>query len=425
MPGKNVVQKILARAAGKQAVETGEYLTVTSNCPVTLLGDIMGRGPGQVAALGIDKVFDPTRIKIVVGHVGAGGPITVGESRRRVRRWAEQVGVPKENFLDLGRQGVEHVVAGERVWARPGELYFSVTDGHTTALGALGAFAVTLSYESGAYLVRGSSWVEVPEVARFTLHGKPGTCVSARDVYEYILGEIGETGTPGQVILWDGDYVAGLDMDGRFTLCANALFSSAWTAIIEPDPVTLDYVKARSAEPVSPLYGDGDAEYAQQRVVDVSLIEPQVVPPPRRATARPVTELAGTSITKGHIGSCTNGRLDDMRVAARILKGRRVHPDVVLNITPGSVAVYRQALDEGIIHTFVDAGVFLPAPSCGMCSGGANTPLGDDDVCISSGTCNYPGRMGSDKAQIYLGSPATVAASAVAGCIADPRELLS
>ncbi|MBI2205057.1 MAG: hypothetical protein HYU41_14510, partial [Candidatus Rokubacteria bacterium] len=242
MPGKNVVQKILAKAAGRATVETGEYLTVTSNCPVTLLGDIVGRGPGQVIALGIDKVFDPNQIKIVAGHVGAGGPLTVGESRRRVRRWADQVGVPRENFVDLGEQGVEHVVAGERAWARPGEIYFSVTDGHTTALGALGAFAVTLSYESGAYLVKGSSWVEVPEVARITLTGTAQDGVHARDVYEHVLGEIGETGTPGQVILWDGDYVAGLSMDGRFTLCANALFSSAWTAIIEPDERTLEYV---------------------------------------------------------------------------------------------------------------------------------------------------------------------------------------
>jgi 3-isopropylmalate/(R)-2-methylmalate dehydratase large subunit len=424
MAYKNIVQKILACASGKGEVSTGEYVVVRSNRPVTLCGDTMARGPDQMLQTGAQRVFDPRLVKIVVGHVGAGGHTVLGEIRRRYRHWAETMRVPAENFLDLGHQGVEHIVAGEQCWALPGEVYFSVTNGHSTALGALGGFAVTLSYESGAYLVRGFSWIQVPEVARFTLTGRTKEGVYARDVYEYVLGQIGATGTPGQVILWDGDYVANLDMDSRFTLCANALFSSAWTAIIEPDEVTLNYVKTHTQEAFTPLYSDPDAEFAQHRVFDVSTIEPQIVPPPKRNLVYPVSSLQGTKITRGHVGACTNGRMEDMRIAAKILKGRKVHPDVVLNITPGSVSVYRQGLDEGILEVFVDAGVFLPAPSCGQCAGGANTPLGDDDVCISSGTCNYPGRMGSYEAQIYLASPATVVASAVAGYITDPRNFL-
>jgi 3-isopropylmalate/(R)-2-methylmalate dehydratase large subunit len=423
MAKKNIVQKILARAAGREEVATGEYVTVRSSRPVTLLGDMMARGPEQMVQIGVKKAFDPTLIKIVVGgHAGASGGDDIGKSRRKVRHWAERMGVPRENILDLGHQGVEHVVAGEQCWPLPGEVYFSIIDGHSTALGALGGFAATLSYESGAYLVKGSSWIQVPEVARFTLSGQPQEGVYARDVYEYVLGQIGATGTPGQVILWDGDYVDSLGMDGRFTLCCNALFSSAWTAIIEPDPITDDYVRSRTDEPFTPLYSDPDAEYAQQRNFDISRIEPQVVPPPKRHLVYPVADYEGTKITRGHIGACTNGRMDDMRVAAQILKGRKVHPDVMLNITPGSVFVYRQCIKEDILETFVDAGVFIPAPSCGQC-GGFHTPLGDDDICISSATCNYPGRMRSDLAEIYLASPASVAASAVTGQITDPRSL--
>jgi 3-isopropylmalate/(R)-2-methylmalate dehydratase large subunit len=375
MAKMNIIQKIIARAAGREEVETGEYLIVRSNRPVTLCGDVTRRGPDQMLQTGARRVFDPEKIKIVMGHVGAGGPTTIGESRRRVRRWAEDMKIPRENILDLGHQGVEHIVAGEQCWALPGEIYLSIANGHTTALGALGGFAVTLSCESGAYLVKGTSWIQIPEVARFTLTGKAEEGVHARDVYEYVLGQIGATGTPGQVILWDGDYVAGLDMDSRFTLCANALFSSAWTAVIEPDEVTLNYVRAHTEEPCSPLYGDPDAEYAQQQTFDVRTIEPQVVPPPRRHLVHPVFAFEGTKISRGHIGACTNGRMEDMRIAAKILKDRKVHPDVILNITPGSVAIYRQCLKEGILEVFVDAGVFLPAASCGQCSGGANTPL--------------------------------------------------
>jgi 3-isopropylmalate/(R)-2-methylmalate dehydratase large subunit len=307
----------------------------------------------------------------------------------------------------------------------PGEVYFSITNGHTTSLGALGGFAVTLSYESGAYLVKGYSWVQVPEVARITLEGKAQPGVYSRDVYEYVLGQIGPTGTPGQVIKWDGDYIYGLDMDERFTLCANALFSSAWTAVIEPDDVTKAYIASRSKETPAPIYSDSNAEYAQQLSFDVSNIAPQIAPPPKRTDIFPISKYEGMKINRGHIGTCANGRLDDMRVAASILKGRKVHPDVILNITPGSTEVYKRCLQEGLLAVFVDAGVFLPPPACGACVAGANAPLADGDICLSSGTCNYPGRMGSNEADIYLCSPATVAASAVTGKVTDPRDLLS
>ena len=424
MPGKNVIQKILAHAAGKNEVATGEYITVRSSRPVTLGGDTMARGPSQMMETGAKKVFDPKMIKIVVGHIGAGGNPVLGTLRREFRRWAQEMGIPEENFFDLGHQGVEHIVAGEECWALPGEVYFSVANGHTTSLGALGGFAVTLSYESGAYLVKGTTWIQVPEVARFSLNGETMKGVSVRDVYEYVLGQIGPTGTPGQVIKWDGTYVDKLGMDERFALCANALFSSAWTAIIEPDETTLNYVRERTKDPFVARYSDPDAEYAQQKIFDVIVIEPQIVPPPERTHVHPVSAYERKKFNYGFIGTCANGRMEDMRTAAKILKGRKVHQGVILNVTPGSMLIYKECLKEGILDIFAEAGVFLPPPACGMCVAEANTPLGDGDICLSSGTCNYPGRMGSYDSEIYLCSPATIAASSVVGCVTDPRNLL-
>ena len=285
MAGQNIVQKILARAAGKEAVENGDFIHVRSNCITPLGGDGAGQGVKEFDPRVKPSVFDPTKIGIITGHGGAGGNISViGNNRDKVKRWAKAVGIPRENIFDLGSQGVEHVVAGEKAWALPWEVYLSVVDGHTTALGALGGVAIALSYGASEYITKGYTWIQVPPVARITLTGRAKPGVFARDVYEYVLGQIGPNGTPSQVILWDGDYVAGLDMDARFTLCANALFSSAWTNLIVPDEVTLRYVRERTSVELKPLYSDPDPQYAQELKFDVSRIEPQVVPPPERVS---------------------------------------------------------------------------------------------------------------------------------------------
>ena len=247
--------------------------------------------------------------------------------------------------------------------------------------------------------------------------------VTARDIYEYILGQIGGAGAPGQVMEFTGPVVDAMSMDDRFTMCCGALFTGAWTAIVNPDKKTMEYVRARTEEPFEPLTSDPDASFAKVYNFDVSKIEPQVVPPPKRDTAKPVSQFQGTKITKGFIGSCFNSRIDDMRIAAKILKGKKIHPEVVLNITPGTVEIYKQCLREGLLEIFLDAEVTVPPPACGMCTG-RNTPLASGDVCVSTSTCNYAGRMGSQEADIYLGSPATVAASCIEGRITDPRNYL-
>ncbi|MBI4233830.1 MAG: 3-isopropylmalate dehydratase large subunit [Chloroflexi bacterium] len=419
--GKTVTEKILARSSDRKEVSPGDYIEVRSRCPVTMGGGL-GRGSDRMKEWGV-KVFNPMMINVVDGHTGSTASHGAGEGRNRVRAWAKEQGVPEDHIYDLGRQGVEHVVAGDHAWALPGECFFQVVNGHSTALGALGAFAITLSYGSGAYLMTGKTWIRVPESVKMVIKGKLPKGVYARDVFEYTLGQIGPSGAVGMVQEWTGPFIDGLGMDGRFTLTDLALFCGAWTGIINPDQKTTEYVRARNKEPFEALVSDPDAKYVRVYEFDVSNLVPQVVPPPKRYIVKPVMELAGTRLNRGFIGTCANGRLEDLRLAAQVLKGRKLHPEVILNVTPGSVAIYKQALKEGLIETFLDAGVVVPSPACGMCYG-ANTPLAAGDACIATGTCNYPGRMGSSDAEIYLGNPATVAASCIEGRITDPRKYL-
>lgn len=419
--GKTITEKILARASGTNEVSPGDYIEVTSRCPVTVSATL-GRGIDEMKKWGA-KVFDPKLINIVDGHTGSTASHKAGEMRKVFREWAKEQAIPDENIYELGRQGIEHVVAGEHAWALPGECFFQKVNGHTSTLGALGAFAITLSYGSGAYLMTGKTWIKVPESVQITLTGKMPKEITARDVFEHILGRIGPSAAVGMVIEWTGPVVDKLEMDGRFTLCSLALFAGAWTAIINPDQKTLGYVRARTTESFEPLVSDPDATYAKVYSFDVSQLVPQIVPPPHRYIVKPVTDFEGVKINRGFIGSCADGRIEDMRLAARILKGKKLHSQVILNITHGSVDVYKQSMKEGLAEIFLEAGCVLPSPACGMCYG-ANTPLAAGDVCVSTGTCNYPGRMGSKEADIYLGNPALVAASAVEGMIVDPRKYL-
>jgi 3-isopropylmalate/(R)-2-methylmalate dehydratase large subunit len=419
--GKTITEKILAKASGKSDVSPGEFVHVGTRRPVVLGG--IGRGIGKFTDVGAKKVFNPKLLKIVDGHFGATASGRVAEIRRTMKEWARQMGIPRENIFELGRQGIEHVVSAEHCWALPGEVFFEVVNGHTSLLGALGAFAVTLSYGSGAFLVTGRTWIQVPETVKFNIKGHLPHGVVARDVAEYVLRQVGGAGAPYQVMEWTGPVIDAMGMAGRFTLCTNALFTGAWTAIVNPDKTTLDYAKARTKEPFEPLVSDPNAKFAKVYDFDVSQLEPQVVPPPKRDTAKPISEVLGVKINRGFIGSCENGCIEDMRLAAKVLKGRKIHPDISLNITPATSSVYLQCVKEGLMETFLTAEATVPPPCCGMCIG-YNTPLSKGDICVATNTCNYPGRMGSTDAEIYLGSPATVAASCIEGKIADPRNYL-
>ncbi|MDO8690284.1 MAG: aconitase family protein [Dehalococcoidia bacterium] len=420
--GKTITEKILSKAAGKD-VSPGEYIDLSSRLGFTMTFGLLSRGPDMLQEVGATRLFNPNLVHVVDGHNGSTASHNAGEDRSRGRAWFKKMGVPDENIYELGRSGVEHVQAGENAWCVPGEVFFQAVNGHTTTLGALGGFAVTLSFGSWSYLATGKTWARVPESVKIVANGKLPHGVYARDVTEYVLGQIGPSAAVGKVMEWTGPIVDDLSMEGRFTICCNALFFGAWTAIMNPDRKCIDYVKARNPIDFEPLVSDSDAKYCKVYEFDLSHIVPQIVPPPERYHVFPVSQHESKPINRGFIGTCANGRIEDLRVAAQILKGRKIHSDVILNITPGTPAILKQAVQEGLMEIFIDAECAVHYPSCGQCRG-ANTPLGAGDVCVATATCNYAGRMGSKEAQIYLASPATTAASAIEGKITDPRRYL-
>jgi 3-isopropylmalate/(R)-2-methylmalate dehydratase large subunit len=419
-----VVEKILARAAGRETVVPGDYLEITPTSN-TVLAAHNGKSKGmpQMIANGW-KLFDPERVMIVDGHLGASASHRAAEGRELTRQWMAAMGVPSKNFLRLGRGGIENMVAAERCWALPGDVFVQGANGHISTAGALGAFVCALSYETLAYLVRGKTWVKVPPTLRVNAVGEAPPGVYPRDVSEALLRQIGPTGAAGSIIEWGGEYIEKLSMDGRLAICSQALFSAGWTAIVNPDATTIDYVTSRTTAAFDPLVSDPDAKYWKTETLDVSSLEPLAVVPPSRWDIRAVESVAGRPITKGFVGSDAGGWLDDLRLAAQVLRGRTLHDDVVLNITPGTVEVLKGALREGLLEIFFDAGCVVPTPNEGM-ECGYNTPLECDDICIATGQSNYPGRMGSETAEIYLANAAVVAASCVEGKITDPRPYLT
>jgi 3-isopropylmalate/(R)-2-methylmalate dehydratase large subunit len=421
--GKTITEKILAKAASRKEVSPGEYIEVGSRCPTPMGNFGSLRGGLEFCAEWNVGVFNPKLIRIVDGHLGATASHNAAKSRMGARQWAATVGIPEENIYTLGRSGIENMFSAERAWALPGEVYLQAVNGHSSGSGALGAFATTLSYGRGEYFMTGKTWMRVPRSIKVVVNGTlpKGTC--ARDVFEYFLSQIGPTGAGGAALEWTGPVVDRLSMGERLSLCSFAIFTGAWTAIINPDQKTLDYVRARTQENFEPQVSDPDAQYAQIYELEVSNLVPQVVPPPKRHIVKPVKELEGTPINRGFIGSDAGSWIEHLRMAARILQGKKIHSRVVLNITPGTTNILRQALEDGLIKTFVDAECIVPTPNEGM-EWGANTPLSDDEVCIASGQTNYPGRMGSEAAQIYLANPMTVAASCIEGRITDPRKYL-
>lgn len=418
-----LTEKILARAAGRASVSPGDYLEVTP-IPVTVINPSSMEGRvTQTMDWGKPLAF-PDNVYIVDGHLGASASNGAAHGREFARYWMNKMGVPGENFLRLGRSGIENMITVEKCWVRPGDCYFQGVNGHISTAGALGAFTSALGYETASFLIRGVTWVKVPRTLRVDVVGTPGPGVLPRDISEALLQEIGPTGSVGCVIEWGGEYIDSLPMDGRFAICSQAMTTGGWTSIVNPDEITLDYVRGRTDEPFEPLVSDPDAVYFKTVTLDASAIEPLVVIPPSRYDIRAVGEVSGIKVSKGFIGSDAGGWISDLRIAADVLRGKQLPYDVVLNITPGTVEILKQSLNEGLLEVFIDAKCVIPTPNEGM-EGGKNTPLEKDDVCIATSQSNYPGRMGAYTAEIYLANAATVAASCLAGEIADPRPYLA
>ncbi|MEM3466267.1 MAG: 3-isopropylmalate dehydratase large subunit [Candidatus Jordarchaeales archaeon] len=369
--------------------------------------------------LGLDRVWDPERVVALIDHWTPAPNIDAAVVHATCRRFVRKYGI--KNWLDM-REGICHAVLPEKGFVKPGDLVVG-SDSHTTTYGALGAFATGMgATDMAIVLATGEIWFKVPPTIKFNIEGKLQPMVMGKDIILHIIGEIGVEGASYKAMEFAGSTVRELSMDARFTLCNMAIEAGGKTGIIEPDEKTMKWVEERVKQPFKPVFNDPDAEYEEVIDVDAAKLEPQVAKPPSPENSVPVSEVEGTKIDQAFIGSCTNGRLEDLRVAARILDGREVASMVRAIVIPASKEGYMKAMKEGLIETFLKAGCVVCNPTCGPCIGAHLGLLAPGEVCISSSNRNFVGRMGSKDAKIYLASPATVAASAVTGEITDPRR---
>jgi 3-isopropylmalate/(R)-2-methylmalate dehydratase large subunit len=414
----NILEKILADASGKQHVSPGEI--VEANIDAAMIHDLTG--PLAIKSfreIGAKKVWNNQRIVVIMDHIVPASSIISANLHRTVRNFVEEQNI--QNFYDVGRGGVCHQVMPEKGHVRPGEVIVGA-DSHTCTYGAFGAFATGIgSTEMAAVFATGKLWFRVPEVIKVNVTGKLPKMVTAKDVTLNIVGRIGADGAIYKGLEFCGSTIREMSVDGRMVLCNMAVEMGAKAGIIEPDQKTLDYVKVRTDKPFKPVKSDSDSVYEKTVDVDVSALEPQVAVPHSVDNVKPVSEVEDVQVDQGFIGSCTNGRLEDLRFAAQILKGKKIARGVRLVVIPASQEIYLNALKEGLIKTFMDAGATIGNPNCGPCLGGHMGILAEGETCISSSNRNFVGRMGSTKSFVYLASPATVAASAITGKITDPR----
>ena len=417
--GLTISEKILASASGKKEVTPGEFVTAKPDLAVNM--DTFF--PFAIEALkkvGISKVWNPNKVVVNIDHKVPPESIAAAEKHKVIREFVKAQAI--KYFYDIGRHGITHQLMVERGHARPGMLYVA-DDTHATTLGALGAFAVALGFDILQVLATGTTWFKVPESIKFKVEGNLSKGVMSRDIIQRILGDIRSCGALYKAMEFVGSTIDQMNIEGRMTLCNTVNNAGAKTGIINPDQKTIDYVRERTKEPFREVRSDHDAYYDEVFDYEISKLEPQVAIHPNPVDVKPVTEIEGLEIDQGFIGSCASGRMEDLYIAAKILRNFKVHPNVRMLVVPSSQEVYLSAMREGLTHTLIQAGAIICAPSCGPCFGLWGV-LGDKETCISTSVLNSPGRMGSHKAKIYLASAATVAASAIQGKITDPRDFV-
>ncbi|MBI2552936.1 MAG: 3-isopropylmalate dehydratase large subunit [Candidatus Rokubacteria bacterium] len=419
--GMTVTEKILASHAGKTHVEPGEFIIAR---PDMVMGnDLSTAGAiGVLKQMGATKVFDPAKVVIVFDHIVPAKDIQAADLLKGVRQWVREQGIPL--FYDEGRQGIAHIILPEQGLALPGDLIIG-GDSHTCTYGALGAFSTGIGHtDLAGVLALGEIWLKVPVSIKFTYHGRLGPWIMGKDLILATIGKIGIDGALYQAMEFTGPVLTSLGMSERLTMCNMAIEAGGKSGIIAPDEVTLAYVKERAKRPWSVYQSDPDARYAAEHDFDVTGMRPQVAKPFSPDNVVPVDEVAGTPLDQVFIGSCTNAKLEDLRIAAGILRGKKAHAGTRLIVIPASTWIWNQALKEGLLEVFADAGAAISTPTCGACFGGHMGVLGAGEVCLSTSNRNFVGRMGDPTAQSYLSNPAVAAASAIKGAIASPEEVL-
>ena len=415
--GKTITEKIIATHTDHDEVHAGQY--VYTNVDICLGNDITAPiAINEFYGAGLKKVFDPDKIVLIPDHFTPNKDVKSAQQVKALRDFSEKFKI--KHYYDVGRVGVEHALLPEQGIVVPGDLVIGA-DSHTCTYGALGALSTGVgSTDLAACFATGKVWFKVPETINFVLSGKPGQWVGGKDIILYIIGKIGVNGALYKAMEFTGDTIPLLSIDDRMTICNMAIEAGAKNGIIGFDDCTKDYVDGRAERDYKVFQSDADCVYKETIQIDVGGIAPQIALPDLPENTKPVDEVTDVKIDQVIIGSCTNGRISDLRIAAGVIKGKKVHPSIRLIVIPATQEIYKQALKEGLLETFIDAEAAVSTPTCGPCLGGHMGILAEGESALSTTNRNFVGRMGHPDSKIYLCNPAVAAASAVTGKITHP-----
>jgi 3-isopropylmalate/(R)-2-methylmalate dehydratase large subunit len=418
--GMTMSEKILAKHAGLETVKAGDL--IEANLDMVLGNDITTPVAIDVTKnMKKDGVFDKDKIALVMDHFVPNKDIKSAEHCKYVREYAKENNIT--NFFDVGEMGIEHALLPEKGLVVAGNLVIGA-DSHTCTYGALGAFSTGVgSTDMAAGMKTGKAWFKVPSAIMFVLKGKPAPFISGKDIILHIIGEIGVDGALYQSMEFTGDGIAYLSMDDRFTISNMAIEAGGKNGIFPVDEKTIEYMKEHSTKEYEVFEADPDAEYTRTIEIDLSTLRPTVSFPHLPSNTKTVDEAGDVEIDQVVIGSCTNGRISDMKIAADILKGHKVKKGLRVIVIPATQAVYLEAMEKGYLKTFIEAGAVVSTPTCGPCLGGYMGILASKERCVSTTNRNFVGRMGATDSEIYLASPAVAAASAITGKITDPATI--
>ncbi len=417
---QTITEKILAAHASRDTVVPGELINV--GIDMALANDITA--PIAIDLFeesGIESVFDPERIALVPDHFVPNKDIQSAVQVQVMRSFAKKYNI--KHFFELGEMGIEHALLPEQGLVLPGDVVIGA-DSHTCTYGALGAFATGVgSTDIAAAMITGEVWLKVPESIKLVYRGQLKKWVTGKDLILYTIGDIGVDGATYKVMEFMGDVINDFPVADRMTMANMAIEAGAKSGIISPDETTLDYIRPRAKRPFQCYTSDPDAQYTESKTYDVSGIEPQVAFPYLPENTRGVSEVGTVPIQQAVIGSCTNGRIEDLRLAASVLNGHTINDNIRLIIIPATPTVYRQAMAEGLLEVFLSAKGIVSPPTCGPCLGGFMGILGPGERAVATTNRNFVGRMGHPSSEVYLANPAVAAASAILGRIGSPEEL--
>lgn len=415
-----ITEKILAAHAGLDSVTPGEL--IFAKLDAILANDITAPvAIKEFNKIGVDKVFDNERIALIPDHFTPNKDIKAAKQAKMLREFARKYNL--KHYYEIGRMGIEHSLLPDKGIVGPGDVVIGA-DSHTCTYGALGAFSTGVgSTDVASAMATGEAWFKIPSTIKFVYKGKLNKWVTPKDLILHTIGDIGVDGALYKTMELTGEVIENMSMDGRITMCNMAIEAGAKSGIVAPDKITEEYVKNRTLRPYKFYHSDPDAEYERVIEYDVSQIEPTVSFPHLPENTRPISQVGDIKIDQVVIGSCTNGRIEDMRLAASILKNQQVHDDIRLIVIPATQDIYMQCVNEGLTEIFIKAGGAFSTPTCGPCLGGHMGILADGERAVSTTNRNFVGRMGDPTSEVYLASPAVAAASAILGKIASPESL--